>query len=374
LTLLNNIPGQDRARNILINSYNRDRLASTYLFYGEDGLGKWSMAIGLAALVNCENHIKDDAGLVIDACGECTNCRQILKLTFPELLLALPLPPHKSSSEAVDLTLEYLETKRVEPYRIIRSAKQKTIPINSARAIKRKTAIKPAAGVTRLILFYQMDKMLHASADSLLKLIEEPPPRTIIVLTAKDPESLLPTIQSRSQRINFRPLGATLIRDQLIRNYNQTQTKAELIGRLSHGSLGQALSLVEDEASASLRQTSLLVLKQIFQKDNPSAVATLNEFINPNNRGEAEQILSFWQSFMADIIILKYGKDVSEIINIDFAAELEKLAVVGISSENLNKMMKAIKNILLAVKRNVHLRPALTALVLDLKKYINQSA
>ncbi len=374
MTPLNDIQGQETARNILINSYNRDRLASTYLFYGEDGLGKWSMALALAALVNCEKHIKDESGLVIDACGRCASCLQILKLTFPELLFAVPLPPHKSSAEAIDLTLEYLEMKRVEPFRIMRSAKQLTIPINSAREIKRKTAIKPPVGITRLILFYQMDKMLHASADSLLKLIEEPPPRTIIVLTANDPENLLPTIQSRSQKINFRPLDTELIIKRLVDKYNQTEARAGLIGRLAQGSLGRALNLLEDEDSASLRQTSLLAFKHIFQKDNPSAVATLNEFINPNNRGEAEQILSYWQSFISDLIILNYGKDVSEIVNIDLAAELERLAAVRISSENLDKILKAMKNILLAVKRNVHLRPALTALVLDMKKYISQSA
>jgi DNA polymerase-3 subunit delta' len=372
LTPLNDIIGQDITKKIILNAINRGRLASTYLFSGDDGSGKWQMAIALAALTNCEQPIKNDDDKIIDACGECRNCRQILRLNFPELLFALPLTPHRSSAEAVDLTLAYLDEKREQPYKIIRSARQMTIPINSVREIKRKTAIKPPAGTTRIILIYQMDKMLHASADSLLKLIEEPPPETIIILTVDDPESLLPTIRSRSQMITFRPVPIDELTKHLIDNYRLPEERAALYARLAAGSPGRALGFETDENTSALRQTSFLVFKQIFLKDNPSAVGIVNEFISPNNRGEAEQILSYWQSFLGDITILKYGTDDSAIVNIDLKPELEKLSLLAISVNNLDQILKSLKKSILAMGRNVHLRPALTSLVLDIKNYIGQ--
>ena len=79
---LNDIPGQKRVKKTLLGSFNSERLASTYLFYGDDGVGKWATAIALAALINCESPSKDENGKVVDACGECYNCRQIYKLNF----------------------------------------------------------------------------------------------------------------------------------------------------------------------------------------------------------------------------------------------------------------------------------------------------
>ena len=309
MTPLNNIRGQEVAGKILLNSLNRNRLASTYLFYGGDGLGKWSMAIALAALVNCEEPVRDGDEQIVDACGKCRNCRQILNLGFPELHLAVPIPPHKKESDAVPLILEFLEQKKEEPYRIITSTRQLTIPIHLARKIKHDTAIKPPKGLKRVILFYQMERMLPSSADSLLKLIEEPPPETIIVLTAVDPDNLLPTVQSRAHKIAFKPIPEPEIADYLQTRYELSSDKSKFYARLAEGSIGRALASMEDDSESSVRQVAFLMFKALFYKDNPSAAATINEFLNINNRGEVERILSLWQSFLSDLVILRYGRE-----------------------------------------------------------------
>jgi DNA polymerase-3 subunit delta' len=375
LTPLNDIFGQDIAKRIIRNSFEKDRLASTYLFYGSDGLGKWSTAIALTALVNCEQPItNDDTGRVIDACGECRNCRQVLNLSFSELYIAVPIPPHKSETEAGDLTLEYIEQKKQEPYRIITSNRQLTIPINIARAIKRKTALKPPENITRLILFYQIERMREASADSLLKLIEEPPPETIIILSTRDPEELLPTIQSRAQKVAFKPLANLNIADYLKTKYKISEGKATFYAGLSGGSIGQALNFIDENDKSSLRETSFLIFKEIFKKDNPSAVAIVDEFINPNNRGEVELILSYWQSFLADIILAKFGKDSAGPVNVDFKNELDNLSTRILSAEDFTDALENVKKLIISIKRNVHIRPAMADFILDLKKHIRQSS
>ncbi|UCD95554.1 MAG: hypothetical protein JSU69_05755 [Candidatus Zixiibacteriota bacterium] len=374
MTPLSRIHGQEIARKIILNSLNRNRLASTYLFYGSDGLGKWSMAIALAALVNCENPASDDNGQVVDACGECRNCRQILSLGFPELHLAVPIPPHKKESDAIPLILEFLEQKRQEPYRIITSTRQLTIPIHIARKIKHDTAIKPPDGVKRVILFYQMERMLPASADSLLKLIEEPPPDTIIVLTAVDPDNLLPTVQSRAHKIAFKPIQEREIAGYLQMRYDLSSDKSEFYARLAEGSIGRALASMEDDTESSIRQVAFLMFKALFYKDNPSAAATINEFLNINNRGEVERILSLWQSFLSDLVILRYGREPAQLINTDVSGELENMASRVSAVEGFCNMSDNIKDMISSVRRNVHIRPAMTSLVFNLRGQINQSA
>jgi DNA polymerase-3 subunit delta' len=373
LITLNSIPGQQTAKRILLNSFNKQRLASTYLFYGADGSGKWPIAVALTALINCENPVKDEAGVIIDACGVCRNCHQIGNLAFPEFHFALPIPPHKSENEAIDLNREYLEQKRGEPYRIITSTRQLTIPIDIAREIKRKSSIRPASGMKRVILFYQMEKMLPASADSLLKLIEEPPPETIIILTALDPDNLLPTIQSRAQKVLFRPLNDKEIEKYLIEKYGISEEKAALLARLGSGSLGRALNLIDEEGEISLRQNSFFMFKGLFQKENPSILATLNEFVNPNNRGEMQLILSHWHSFLSDIIMLKYGGRDFSIINIDLATELENLTAYVSGPDEFCLILEELKQATLDLRRNAHIRLALAALIFKVRKYMNQS-
>lgn len=373
MTPLNNIRGQEIAKRIIRNSYNKKMLASTYLFYGNDGIGKWFTAQALAALVNCEQPVTDDTGQVVDACGECRNCRQIYNFNFSEFFMAVPIPPHKKESEANVLTLEYIEQKKKEPYRIITSNRQLTIPIDVARGIKRKTAIKPPENITRVILFYQMERMLPASADALLKLIEEPPPETIIILTARDPEDLLPTIQSRAQKIHFKPIDSVQITDYLKNKYDTSDEKANFYASLSGGSIGQALNFIDDEDKSSLREPSFLSFKEIFKRDNPSAVAFVDESINPNNRGEVEQILAYWQSFLADIIIIKFGKDTAGLVNIDFKSDLERLSNKVSNHKNFSEALENIKRLTVSIRRNVHIRPAMADFILDLKKQIRQS-
>lgn len=372
LTPLNSIYGQDIVKKILLNSYKRQKLASTYLFYGDDGLGQWPMAISLAALVNCEKPAVDESGEIIDACGECRNCRQILNLGFSEMYFGVPIPPHRTESEAGELVLEYLEEKRREPYKIITSTRQLTIPISAAREIKRRTAIKPQAGIKRIILFYQMEKMLAASADSLLKLIEEPPPETIIILTARDPENLLPTIQSRSQKIAFRPIPPAMIAEYLQSKYEISAERADFCARLAEGSIGRSVGLVDDRES-SVREVSFLMFKALFQKDTPSAVAAVNDMINPNNRGETEQVLLFWQSFMSDLMLLKYGREAGNLVNVDLAGELGNLANQVAGGDEFCALVERIKDMHISIKRNVHIRPAMAAFVFNFKKHIGQS-
>ncbi len=374
MTPFKNIVGQETAKKILLRSYDKNRLASTYLFYGPDGVGKWAVAIALTALVNCLEPLKDADGKTTDACGECINCRQILNLTFGEFYPAIPLPPHKSESEAIELLNEFIQQKKKEPYSIISSKRQTTISIKTARDIKRKAAIMAPPDMTRVIFFYQMEKMLTSSADSLLKLIEEPPPNTIIILTARDPDNLLSTIQSRSQKIAFKPIIPEKIEEYLTGRSDLTEKQAGLLARLSEGSIGRAINLFGDDDESPARQVAFLMFKTLIQKDTASAVATINELINPRNRGETEMVLLNWQSFLADIIQMKFGKDTKNIINLDLLSELEILSAKFSDANSFSKFVAHFDEFNRSFRLNVHIRPAITALVFNLRKYLNQSS
>jgi len=263
---------QPRAWEILARSFASDRLAGTYLCSGHDGSGRWPLCISLAALVNCESPIEDSQGLP-GPCGECRNCHYIFSLNFEGLLFALPIPPHKKTDDAIDLTQEIIQAKREEPFLVLSGAGSRMIPVASARRVKKSLASK-APDLTRVVLFFQMENMLAASTDALLKMIEEPPADTIIVMTAHRPDALLPTVRSRAREIRMDRIAEPVVAEYLRERYQMPSDRAELLGRLSEGSIGVALNLaltLEGDAG-SWRQAGFHIFGTLFDGSGAEAV------------------------------------------------------------------------------------------------------
>lgn len=217
--------------------------------------------------------------------------------------------------------------------------------------------------------------MKKTSADALLKMIEEPPANTVVVLIADNPDSLLPTIQSRAQKIKIPLVSPKLIKEYILENYELTESKAELYSRISEGSIGKALMMIESsEASGQVdRSVLFLIFKSLFKENGASTLSQMNDMLSPRDRAEAEALLHLWQLFIRDCAHYAVSQNEEEIINIDFAAELKLLSVYFKSSQLASKMAGAIKNTLADLERNVHIQGALMALALQMKTGIKQA-
>lgn len=364
------IPAQPAAWSILSRSFHTGRAASTYLLTGSDGLGHWPLAITFAALVNCLEPVSTgEPDQPIRPCGHCRHCRQITALSFEDLHLAVPIPTHKNLDAAIELTAQVAEAKRQEPFGRLVSGAQTTLPIDMAREIARRLSRKANEGVTRVVLFYRMEKMRAASADALLKLIEEPPPSTVIILTAERPEMLLPTIQSRAQRIRLRRIPETVMTTYLTTNYDLDDKKARLIARLAEGSLGHALDLIdgEEETALSRRAVGMLLFKSLLNNPSPETIGLITEMVSPTDRGEVEELLRLWQSLIRDAHYYAATGHQDGLSNVDLAAELKQFGAPLGDVRLTSDVIGLIKNALADLRRNVHIQTALAALALKLK-------
>jgi DNA polymerase-3 subunit delta' len=304
-------------------------------------------------------------------CGSCRTCRNIFALNFEGLQFALPIPSHNKPEEAIDLMNEVLGIKRQEPFAVLSSAVPTNIPVSIARDIKRNLSLRASTGVTRVVVFYQMEKMKTSSADALLKLIEEPPSDTVIVLISQKPDSLLPTIQSRSQRVKIDRLAAGVVERYLIERYEIDETRARLAARIGEGSIGRALASVEaDEAEGADRSGLFLLFKSLFRDSAAETLAAMDEMLNFRDRSEAEKVLQLWQMLIRDCSGYAVSSSEEELVNVDFAAEIEKLAPYFGSSKLAAAMLGDIKITLADLRRNVHIQGALMALALRLKRDI----
>ncbi|HSG99460.1 MAG TPA: hypothetical protein VLB27_05395, partial [candidate division Zixibacteria bacterium] len=262
----------------LTNAIRANRLGTALLFYGPEGVGLWAGAIALAAFLNCRNH--DSATALAGACGVCPPCRQIAAYTFADLHLAFPVPSSKKEEEDNELREEYLAQKRSEPFTIITWDRQSGISIDRARAVRRSLSQKASADATRIVLFHEVEKMMPAAVDALLRMIEEPPPQTIFILTSSAPEAVAPTALSRCQRLRFPTLALQRVEEFLRQRVDLAPARLSAAARLAQGSPGRALELArefsqEEAEQTSDREVSWLTFKAVFVESPAVAVDVL---------------------------------------------------------------------------------------------------
>ncbi len=200
-------------------SLRRGRLASSFLFVGPEGIGKRTFALKLAQTLLCMT--RPEAAM--DPCGGCPACVQVLAQTHPDLEL-LAKPNDKSF-----LPLELLVGDKDHRMR---------------RGLCRNLALKPFMGGRKVAIVDDADFLNAEGANSLLKTLEEPPPRSVLILIGTSPARQLPTIRSRCQLVRFRPLQTELVAELLTRTrVVQDAAEARRLAEFSEGSLQRALEL-----------------------------------------------------------------------------------------------------------------------------------
>ncbi len=313
------IIGQETARRILVRTADSKQLPNSFLFVGPEGVGKWAAALALATYLNCDNPAGGDS------CGVCPRCRQIDSLQSPNLHIAVPTPPSKSDKEELENYWEILNEKISEPYALITGRRQMSIPVETVRKIRKDLAQKSSGKGRRIVLVEQMDRMNTSSADALLKLIEEPPSQTLIIITTSRPERLLPTIISRCRRVRFSAVPESPIVKYLVDKYELAESKAALFARLSRGSLGQALYLM-DEENLQDREIAKMLFKGVFISEPSELAAEAIDLLPLGDRFRINRIIAVWMTLFRDLVALQSGATNTHILNIDFSGELERLA------------------------------------------------
>lgn len=286
------ILGQERALSYLKAALRTNRLAHAYLFLGPEGVGKETAARALAAALNCEAARPDG-----DACGHCPSCVRLAAGTHPD----------------------YLEIRPTS------EGRQPQIKIDQIREFRRLTAYPPVAGGWRVALIKPAEAMNDAAANALLKTLEEPPPRHLLVLTAGVEADLFPTIVSRCQKLAFAPLPAALVEEELQKR-GLPRPRAALLAAISGGSLGRALALDPDEL---VRQRDR-VLADLQQLASGSASAVLDWAQDlAKQTTEADRFLLLAQLWYRDLLLLQAGSPPRLLAHQDRLADLERLAQEG---------------------------------------------
>ena len=269
---LDSFMGNRRAVEILRRAVERDRLPHALMFAGPEGVGKATLSILLAQVVNCP------APPIGKACGTCPTCRRIMAVLQARNLECLnPKGSVRCGScrNCKTIAGQHPDVRFIQPDEKV------TISIRQVRAMIDEVSFQPFEAKFRAVILDPADQMRPEAMNSLLKTLEEPPSQTIIILVTTSPFLLPVTIRSRARTLQFSGIPQDQIERYLTEERERTPEEARIAAAFSNGSLGSALSFntshFREARSQALRFVSLLLERRSFAEISRLAAAVARD-------------------------------------------------------------------------------------------------
>lgn len=248
--------GQEEAWARLMQMVREDRLPHAMMLCGPQGAGKMALAMAFANYLLCRNHTPDD-----EACEACPQCKMLARWEHPDLHFTYPtikLPSMGSDHKPVsdDFARQWHEVIKESPYfsmdqwmnAIGAENQQAIITAGESDDLVRKLSLKSSQGGYKVAIVWLPERMNIECANKLLKLIEEPPQGTVFIMVSEEPDKLLETIRSRTQRIDIKRISTESITQQLKERYGLGDELATRMARLANGSWLKAVRELENDS------------------------------------------------------------------------------------------------------------------------------
>lgn len=306
--MFNKIARQDKIQDGLINMVQQNRLPHALLFAGKEGVGKLAVAISLAQFVNCSNPTPQDS------CGVCPSCSKFNKLEHPDLHFVFPIvkkdnPTIKLSDHCI---VQWREQVLENPYfslshwmeKMDVENQQPGIFVEEAREILLKLYRKTFEADYKTMIIWLPERMHTSCANKLLKILEEPFPKTLIILVSEAPELLLPTILSRVQIIRFPKLKVEAVQKEILEKYGLSMEQSLDIAKISDGSLANIRQLLDTSDSQQQNFDLFVSLMRLTYKKDIFGINKWVEDVVALGRERQKTLLKYIMRLMRENFIL----------------------------------------------------------------------
>jgi len=280
--LFSEIIGQQEIKKRFIRTVSEQRIPHAQLLRGTEGVGKLALAIAYAQYICCENRT------ATDSCGVCPSCVKYKKLAHPDLHFVFPVikPAGRQTVVCDDFIADFRKMVLGKMYfsvnewfaEISDDAKQGLIYSNESEEIIRKLSLKTYESDYKIMIIWLPEKMHETCANKLLKILEEPPEKTVFLLVSNEPDQLITTILSRTQHVHIPRLSESEISNTLLRNNNLEiePDDAQYAAHIANGSYLAALSVLNegDENKQNLERF-IMIMRLAWQVGNKKDHASL---------------------------------------------------------------------------------------------------
>jgi len=327
------------------------RFPHSMILAGPRGAGKYTLALMLAQAVNCLEPSESDG--LPDFCGRCANCTRIAEAADLEARFA----------EAVEAREDLRETDKRETRILIQThpdvlivppdPPQLMIKLGQVRQAIHAAYYRPPVEAARAFTIFTSSAFMKEAANSLLKLLEEPPEHTSLILLTENPQELLPTIRSRAVVHRLGAIPSSELEGLLAARRPELNARDRaLASRLAEGAVGRALS-IDLEAYLVSRSDALVILRSALREPDYSQLFHATESYRAGADGQEKTVnlLRAFGSLLEDLLLVVAGTP-SLIRNIDLAAELGRLAE-GLTVEWIDGAARALVQVEQGMRRNL---------------------
>ncbi len=320
------IIGQDNIKSRLKNSIERGSVSHAYIFEGEDGSGKKTLADVFSTALQCERG-------KAEPCLVCTSCKKARDKSHPDIISVLHEKPNSISVD--EIRSQLVNDIQIKPYES-----------------RRKIYIIPEA-----------EKMTASAQNALLKTLEEPPGYAVIILCTNNLSALLPTIISRCAVFRLYPLDNKVIKGYLMGKLQMDEYQAEIYAALARGNIGRAKSLIGNEDFIKAKDEAV----RLARNAQNISMGRVSEIINlfSEDKTLVFSFLDVLSLIFRDALMLKAGPCADRVA---FKEELYNLSHVAMdcSYEDLNGVFKAIDEARIRLSSNVSLEMSLELMLLKI--------
>jgi len=286
--LFSEIIGQQEIKKRFIRTVSEQRIPHAQLLRGPEGVGKLGLAIAYAQYICCENRSQTDS------CGVCPSCVKYKKLVHPDLHFVFPVikPPSKSSVVCDDFIADFRTMVLNNLYfsvnewyaKISGDAKQGMIYGNESEEIIRKLSLKTYESEYKVMIIWLPEKMNLTCSNKLLKILEEPPEKTVFLLVSNEPDHIITTILSRTQHIHIPRLSEKEITNALLRNdeLEVEDDDARYAAHIANGSYLNAIAVLNEGDENKLNFDRFMMIMrlawQVGNKKDHGSLKTLKKW------------------------------------------------------------------------------------------------
>lgn len=343
-----------------------DRFPQALILAGPKGAGKYTLALMLARAVNCLKKVESDG--LPDFCGTCANCVRIGESANLEDRVAEAVATREEMRDVDKRETRIFVQTHPDVLVVPPDPPQLLIKLGQVRQVIHAAYFRPPVEARRAITVFTTSAFMKEAANSLLKLLEEPPAHTSLVLLTENPQELLPTIRSRAIVHRLGALPAAEL--ELVLAKRRPELKAaerSLVARLAEGAVGRAVAFDLESYLAS-RQDALIVLRTALKEPDYSQLFQATERYRAGADGQEKTIhlLRALGSLVEDLLLVVAGTP-ALVRNVDLSAELDRMAQ-GLTVDWIDGAARSLGQVEQGMRRNLLRSLSLDAMAVSLSE------
>ncbi|UCH13914.1 MAG: DNA polymerase III subunit delta [Bacteroidales bacterium] len=374
--LLKDVIGQQKIKNQLIKTVKEGRISHTQLFLGSEGSGNLALAIAYARYICCTN--KTDG----DSCNTCPHCTKYQKFIHPDLHFVFPVNTTKSVTDkpvSDDFIGKWRESILENPYLSLNQwydiigieNKQGLMTVKESEGIIRKLSLKSFESDYKIMIIWHPEKMHPPAANKLLKLIEEPPAKTIFLMVSENTDQILPTILSRSQIVKIPKIENNDLAGYIKDKFGLDDKKSKEIANLAEGNYQKAAEIINNTEEHENNLEKFIQLMRLCYGGKMLEILKWIDEIVSTGRERQKSFLDYSLAILRKNLLISLDK--SELVYLsekesDFSNKFHQF----INDSNAFQITQEINKAYADIERNAYGRIVFLDLSLKLRKLIRK--